>query len=97
MPYANHKAVPVAVHWQEEVKQQLDRDVAMGVLEKVPVNEPADWCHKMIVVPKKTGKPRRTVNLQPLNKASIRQTHHTASPWHVARSIPANVKKSVCD
>ena len=51
----------------------------------------------MVSVPRKTGRHRRTVDLQPLNRASLRQTHHTASPWHLARSVPANTVKSVCD
>ena len=51
----------------------------------------------MVCVPKKTGKPMRTVNLLKLNKATLRQTHHSASPWHLARSVPADTIKSVCD
>ena len=27
---------PVPLHWQEKVKQDLDRDVNLGVLERVP-------------------------------------------------------------
>ena len=27
----------------------------------------------------------------------MRQTHHSASPWHLARSVPANTIKSICD
>ena len=96
-PTAVHKPVPVAIHWRDEVKQQLDQDCKLGVLEKVNVNNPAEWCHKMVVVPKKTGRPRRTVDLQPLNRVTVRQTHHTQSPWHLARSIPANMKKTTCD
>ena len=96
-PIAVHKPVPVAVHWREEVRKELERDCKLGVLDKVDVNNPADWCHKMVVVPKKTGKPRRTVDLQPLNRVTVRQTHHTQSPWHLARSVPANTKKTTCD
>ena len=97
VPQAVHKAVPVPIHWREEVRQELERDCALGILEKVEVNTPAEWCCRMVCVPRKTGKHRRTVDLQPLNRASLRQTHHTASPWHLARSVPANTVKSVCD
>ena len=92
-----HKAVPVPIHWREEVRQELERDCALGILERVEVNTPAEWCCRMVCVPRKSGKHRRTVDLQPLNRASLRQTHHTASPWHLARSVPANMVKSVCD
>ena len=51
----------------------------------------------MVIVPKKDGKPRRTVNFQPLNQYSSRQTHHTMSTFHQATSIPANTVKTVLD
>ena len=97
VPQAVHKAIPVPIHWREEVRQELERDCMLGILEKVEVNTPAEWCCRMVCVPKKTGKHRRTVDLQPLNRASLRQTHHNASPWHLARSVPANTVKTVCD
>ena len=49
---------------------------------------PVEWLHRMVIAPKKDGSPRRTVDLQALNQASVRQTHHTASPYHTAASIP---------
>lgn len=52
-PIAFHKPFPVPVHWKEAVKAGLDKDVKMGVLEKVPVGEPTTWCSRMVVVPKK--------------------------------------------
>lgn len=96
-PSAIHVPAPVPIHYQEEVKKGLDRDVSLGVLEKVPVNTPVEWLHRMVIAPKKDGTPRRTVDLQTLNRASIRQTHHTASPFHTASSIPTNVKKTCLD
>ena len=64
-PVAHHKAIPVPLHWQTEVKAALDRDVQLGVIEPVPVGEPVTWCHRMVVVSKKSGSPRRCVDLQP--------------------------------
>jgi hypothetical protein len=96
-PSAVHVPAPVPIHFQAEVKKGLDRDVALGVLEKVPVNTPVEWLHRMVIAPKKNGSPRRTVDLQALNRASIRQTHHTASPIHTASSIPMEVKKTCLD
>ena len=83
-PIASHSPIPVPLHWQKKVKAGLDRDVAIGVLEKVPPGTPTTWCHRMVVVPKKDNTPRRTVNFQPLNQFSSRQTHHTMSPFHQA-------------
>lgn len=43
-----------------------------------PVPTPVTWCHRMVVCAKKTGKPRRTVDFQPLNTHETRETHHTS-------------------
>ena len=72
MPVAIHSPIPVPLHWEKRVKQDLDRDVALGVIEPVPLNTPVTWCARMVVVPKHDGTPRRTVDLQGLNKASVR-------------------------
>ena len=96
-PTAFHTPIPVPLHWQAEVKAGLDQDVRLGVLEEVPIGEPVTWCHRMVVCAKKNGKPRRTVDFQPLNMHAVRETHHTPSPFHQARSIPSNTKKTVLD
>ena len=96
-PVAHHTPIPVPLHWQEAVKAGLDQDVALGVLEPVPVGEPVTWCHRMVVCPKKNGKPRRTVDFQSLNLHATRETHHTQSPFHQARSVPYIKKKTVFD
>lgn len=97
VPVAHHNPVPVPIHWQDEVKKGLEQDTLLGVIEPVPVGEPVTWCHRMVVCAKKNGKPRRTVDLQPLNKYATRETHHTQSPFHQARSVPQNKKKTIFD
>ena len=96
-PVAVHKPATVAIHWQERVLADLDRDVALGVLEKVGPNTPVTWCSRMVITAKSNGTPRRTVDLQPQNKHSARQTHHTAAPFRLAEQIPSNVKKTITD
>ena len=96
-PVAYHKPVPIPLHWQEEVKKGLDQDVRLGVIEPVPIGEPVTWCHRMVVCAKKNGKPRRTVDFQALNASATRETHHTQSPFHQARSVPHGKKKTVLD
>ena len=96
-PYAAHTPIQVPVHWEKQVKRDLDRDVALGVIEKVPLNCPTTWCARMVVVPKQSGEPRRTVDLQQLNKASVRQTHPSRSPFMLASDVPAGTLKSVLD
>ena len=96
-PVAYHKAYPVPIHWQGEVKAGIDSDVKLGVLEKVPVGEPTDWCSRMVVVSKKDGKPRRTVDFQALNKFCVRQTHSVKAPFHQAMAIPSGTWKTCLD
>ena len=96
-PTAIHKPVPIPVHWEQQVKDGLDRDVALKVIEPVPLGTPVTWCSRMIIVPKQDGTPRRTVDLQALNRASVRQTHHTESPYHLATSVPPDTKKTTLD
>ena len=96
-PVAHHKAIPVPLHFRDQVKSDLDRDVCLGVLEPVPTGVPTTWCHRMVVCAKKDGTPRRTIDFQALNKHASRETHHTSSPFHLARSVPSNTKKTTCD
>ena len=69
-PFASHSPLPVPVHCHKKVKAGLDRDEAIGVIERVPPGTPTTFCHNMVVVPKKDNTPRRTVNFQPLNQFS---------------------------
>ena len=96
-PLAVHKPALVPIHWQEKVFRDLERDVRLGVLEKVAPNTPATWCSRMVVAAKADGSPRRTVDLQHLNRHSVRQTHHVQSPFHLADRVPQNTFKTVTD
>ncbi len=96
-PVVHNKPSPVPIYYQEAIKAGLDQDECLGVLEQVPVGTKVTWCHRMVVCSKKNGKPRRTVDFQALNKHAARETHHTQSPFHQARAIPANMLKTVFD
>jgi hypothetical protein len=96
-PYAAHIPASVPLHWQDTVKQQLDDDVALGVLEKVPIGEPSPWCHRMVLARKADGTPRRTVDLSPLNAHCLRETHHIQPPFQQAKAVPPHTWKSVTD
>ena len=97
IPVAHHKANSVPLHFFDKVKEGLDKDVCLGVLETVPPNTATEWCHKMVVCAKEDYTPRRTIDFQALNKYACRDTHHTQSPFHLARSVPHNMKKTTCD
>ena len=51
----------------------------------------------MVVVAKKNGIPRRTVDLLKLNEATLRETRHTATPFNVVSTVPGDMKKTVSD
>ncbi len=96
-PVIAHKAASVPVHWEGKVKEHMDRDVRLGVIEKVPIGTPDTWCQRMMIVGKLNGEPRRVIDFQPLNTHATRETRHTKSPYHQARDIPRKIKKSVFD
>ena len=92
-PTVYHSPIPIPIHWQDDVKAGLDRDVRLGVLEPIPVGEPVTWCHRMVICAKKNGKPRRTIDFQSLNSYATREIHHTQSPFHQARSVPRPMER----
>ena len=96
-PFAIHKSRPVPVHWQEQVKKDLDMDVRLGILEGPLMDDPAVWCAPMHVAEKKSGKPRRTVDFQGLNKSCQRQTHAVKAPFHQCSAVPPGKFKTTLD
>ena len=97
-PMAAHKPAIVPLHWKEAVKGGLDRDVRLGVLEEVDVNDPVGWCSRMVVTPKPdSNEPRRVVDFQSLNRHAPRQAHPSQNTWSVVSSIPPNQVKTVLD
>ena len=96
-PVSLRKPAPVPLHWQEQVERDIQRDVALGVLERVPHGEPTTWCFRMVVTRKEDGSPRRTVDLSPLNALCQRELHTSRAPFNLARSVPAGSVKTVLD
>ena len=89
--------IPVPFHWKKQVKADLDRDVRLGIIERVPQGEICEWCSRMVITPKANGKPRRTIDFQELNNVTSREVHHTPSPINLVAQIPAGKKKTVLD
>ena len=69
----------------------------MGVLEEVPTNTPTTWCSRMCIQVRKNGKPRRTIDLQALNKHAVRQTHAGETPFHIVSAVPPNTYRTTTD
>ena len=93
-PVVIHMPRRVPIHWREKVKAELEHDVRIGVLERVLIGEPSEWCSPMVICPKSNREPRRTVDLQCLNNASVRQTHTAESLFHQALAVPENTIKT---
>ena len=53
--------------------EELEKMENSGIISKV--TEPTPWCAGMVVVPKKSGKPRICVDLKPLNQNILREVH----------------------
>ena len=53
-PFAVRTARQVPFAWREDVKAQLDQMVAQGIIAPLG-EEPADWCHPLVLVAKKSG------------------------------------------
>ena len=82
-PHAVHTPIRVPIHWKDQVKNDIDQDVRLGIIEEVPQGVPTTWCTRMVVQAKKNGKPRRTVDLQQLKQATLRETHYTPTPFDI--------------
>ena len=57
IPVAVHTPALTPIHWHDEIKEQLDTDVRLGVIEKVEPNTPTTWCHRAIWTRKPDGGP----------------------------------------
>ena len=68
------RKVPIAVRGQ--LKEELDRLSAMGIIE--PVDVPTDWISSMVVTTKRNGKLRLCIGPKPLNQA-LKRNHYSLS------------------
>ena len=96
-PHTAHTPIPVPNHWKRQIKDYLDRDICLGNTEPVPQSTTSEWHARMVVTPKKNGDSGRTVDLQKLNNATKRETHHTPSPFDVVSIVPNKTRKLVLE
>ena len=92
-----HTPIEVPHYWKYQVKEDLDKDVRLGIIEQVPQGTPTTWCTRMVVTAKKNGRPRRTVDLQKLKEATLRETHFTQTPFGIVSVTPSDTYKTVLD
>ena len=96
-PVVIHKSAIIPIHLKARVKADLDRDVRLGILEKVNVNLPVKWLSRMLVTMKKDRSPRRIIDFKNLNNAVPRQTNITQNPFMCVSACPPRKKKGILD
>ena len=69
----SHRRVPF--HVRPDLKEQLRRHEALGVIEKT--EGPTPWVSPGVVVPKNEGKVRVCTDMHQVNKAIKRERHVT--------------------
>ena len=74
----------------------LEKDVHLGVLERVPENTPTTWWSRMCVVPKKNAS-HHMVNFKAVNSAAARQTHPVIPPFLQVAGVSGGVYKTCLD
>lgn len=70
-PYSVNVARRIPIPLMDEVKTELDRMEAAGVIEKI--NTPTDWCAPMVPVRKRSGGVRICTDLKKLNLSVKRE------------------------
>ena len=84
--YAIHKSRPIPYAWRQEVKETLDNIVSNGVIKPLE-DEPSDWCHPMVIVPKSKGGLRICIDLKKLNDQVKRPIHPLTCPRKAVSQI----------
>ena len=66
----------VAQAMEKPIKDELDRLVCEGILDKMDPDEPSDWLNSFIYVRKPNGKIRLCLDPTELNKYVVRPRHN---------------------
>ena len=88
-PHTTHTSIWVPHHWKQHIKDDLDKDACLCIIEKVPQWATSTWCAKMVVTLKNNGNPRDIFGLQQLKNA----THYTLSPFDIVSTVPTKRRK----
>ena len=90
VPTKHTKAAPIPMFLYKPTKEDIERDVRLGVLEVAPHDESTEWVCQMLAVPKKGDGAgvRRVINYKPLNKWGKRMPHVTMDPFKQVTAVP---------
>lgn len=90
-PFAVHTPRVIPLAFQDAVKAELDSMVTQGVITPMD-DEPSEWCHPLVAVPKPNGGVRITTDLSKLNAQVARPAHPSPTPFQAIRSISPQAK-----
>lgn len=82
------RKIPLA--YRDLVKGKIDKLDGMHLIEKVTT--PTEWCHPLVVVPKKNGDVRICVDFTALNKFVKRPNYPVRTPKEAVSQIPPGMK-----
>ena len=89
-PVKTSRIFSIPLHMVDRVKSDLYTDVRLGILEKLEGQDNHDtWLSPMIIVPKKTGKPRRVIDFTRLNRHCKRSVEHSSDTLRMSIAVPA--------
>lgn len=97
LPKPDYTPAKIPHHWKSAVKEGLDNDGTLGIIERVPEGVPTRFCSRMIVQVKKNGKLRRCVDLQKINDHTFREVNYNRVPHQLVCDLPSGQKKTVLD
>ena len=88
-PSAIYTCRQIPFKLKEEVKNTLDTMVKNNIIRPI-TDTPSDWCHPLVIVPKKNNKLRLCVDLTKLNKHVKRPVYPTMTPKEAVSSIDSD-------
>ena len=86
VPFALTTARQVPFALREQVKEEIDKMLAKGIIERVG-DVATEWCHPMVAVRKANGKVRITTDLTKLNKHVNRPYYPQKTPKDAVDAI----------
>ena len=48
VPHAVHVPIPISIYSKDQVKSDIENDIADGILEAMPTGKPGAWCSPMV-------------------------------------------------
>ena len=89
-PFALNTPRQIPYAFRDAVKDELQSMVDQGIIKQCG-DEPSDWCHPMVVVPKPKGV-RITTDLTKLNSQVARPVHSSMTPIAAVRTVDSSAR-----